>query len=58
MSVSTMQVSRYPTFNLDAFLALQNFSGQHFAGVTGHMRGLHIEIGNVQSISLMNIRPT
>ena len=44
-----------PTLDLDAFPALQNFSGQHCAGVKGHVRGAYLEIGYVQSISLPNI---
>ena len=45
-----------PTINLDAFPALQNFSGQHCAGVKGHVHGAYIDTGYVQSISLKSIR--
>ena len=43
----------YPPFDLDRSPPLESFSGQHFAGVKGHVHGTYFKTGYVESISLM-----
>ena len=45
-----------PVIDLDRFPALHNFSGQHCAGVKGHVHSAYIDTGYVTAISLKSIR--